>query len=73
MSTGDREAQWFELPTPESHYIEGRSIGDEYRYILDRKYAKKYPGNMLARPSLLLNPWPLRKTTAGHQLVSRRG
>ncbi|MFP6658498.1 MAG: hypothetical protein VB853_09980, partial [Pirellulales bacterium] len=70
---GDREASWSTLPTPESHYVEGRSIGDEYRYILERKYATKYPGNMLARPSLLLNPWPLRKTTAGHQPVSEGG
>ncbi len=29
-------------------------IGDEYRYILDRKYAKKYPGNMLRRPGLVV-------------------
>ena len=30
-----------------SVYLSGRNIGDEYRYILDRKYARKYPGNML--------------------------
>jgi hypothetical protein len=45
-----------------SHYISGRNIGDEYRYILDRKYADKYPGNMLSKPGLLLNPWRIRKT-----------
>lgn len=47
---------------PESQYIAGRNIGDEYRYILERKYAKKFPGNMLNRPELLLNPWNIRKT-----------
>ena len=47
--------------------IGGRNIGDEYRYILDRKYAKKYPGNMLERPSLLLNPWDIRSTETGTQ------
>ncbi|MFT5240214.1 MAG: hypothetical protein ACI9X0_001185 [Kiritimatiellia bacterium] len=47
---------------PLSTYMSGRKIGDEYRYILERKYAQKYPGNMLRRPSLLLNPWSLRKT-----------
>ncbi|MCE5326046.1 MAG: hypothetical protein LLG01_06490 [Planctomycetaceae bacterium] len=46
----------------ESSYAAGRNIGDEYRYILDRKYAKKYPGNMLERPGLLLNPWAADKT-----------
>ncbi len=47
---------------PQSFYVAGRDIGDEYRYILDRKYAKKFPGNMLNRPELLLNPWSIRKT-----------
>lgn len=43
-------------------YSAGRAIGDEYRYIMDRRYAKAYPGNMLTRPGLLLNPWETRKT-----------
>ena len=51
----------------ESVYLAGRNIGDEYRYIIDRKYAKKFPGNMLDRPELLLNPWAIRKTEAGRQ------
>ena len=45
-----------------SVYMAGRRIGDEYQYILDRKYAEKYPGNMLTRPSMLINPWMLRET-----------
>ncbi|MBL8754252.1 MAG: hypothetical protein JNK15_13200, partial [Planctomycetes bacterium] len=36
-----------------------RALGDEYRYVLERRHAGKYAGNMLARPSLLLNPWQL--------------
>ncbi len=47
---------------PESCYVSGRDIGDEYRYILERKYAPKFPGNMLTRPSLLLNPWVVQTT-----------
>ena len=43
-------------------YSAGRAIGDEYRYILERRYAKIFPGNMLARPGLLLNPWAIRDT-----------
>ena len=46
-----------------SVYMEGRKIGDEYDYILRRKYASKYPGNMLERPSLLLNPWEVQQTS----------
>ena len=45
-------------------YESGRDIGDEYRYIIDRQQAAKYPGNMLERPGLLLNPWAVRATEA---------
>ncbi|MFO7562079.1 MAG: hypothetical protein R6X02_05505 [Enhygromyxa sp.] len=48
-----------------SLYLSGRDIGDEYRYILDRKRAEVFPGNMLERPGLLLNPWALRTTSTG--------
>ena len=51
----------------ESRYLSGRNIGDEYRYIIDRKYAKKFAGSMLERPGLLLNPWSIRKTETGEQ------
>ncbi|MCA8949786.1 MAG: hypothetical protein KDE27_09810 [Planctomycetes bacterium] len=40
-------------------YHAGRKLGDEYRYILERRFAPKFAGNMLRRPSLLLNPWAL--------------
>ena len=55
------------VPTAESLYVVGRDIGEEYRYILERKYAKKYPGNMLTRPKLLLNPWAIHKTETTSQ------
>ncbi|MBM4088061.1 MAG: hypothetical protein FJ276_01335 [Planctomycetes bacterium] len=55
------------LSRHESLYATGRKLGDEYQYIIDRRYAAKYPGNMLARPSLLLNPWAVRKTQTGQQ------
>lgn len=45
-----------------SEYREERLIGDEYRYILERRFAAKYPGNMLQRPGLILNPWALDET-----------
>ncbi len=57
----------------ESVYLTGRNIGDEYRYIIDRKYATKYPGNMLDRPSLLLNPWAVRDTETGEQIAATGG
>jgi hypothetical protein len=53
----------------ESAYLTGRNIGDEYRYVLDRRSHRKYPGNMLERPALLLNPWAVRSTETGEQLA----
>jgi hypothetical protein len=50
-----------------SLYAAGRNIGDEYQYIIDRKYQVKYPGNMLERPSVLLNPWVLNTTETTRQ------
>jgi len=50
------------VPWVASSYHSGREIGAEYRYILERRYAKKFPGNMLHRPGLLLNPWALEET-----------
>jgi len=58
------------IPTrPESMYLTGRNIGDEYRYVLDRRGMRKYPGNMLDRPQLLLNPWAIRSTETGEQVA----
>lgn len=50
-----------------SLYISGRNLGDELRYILERRYAQKFPGNMLVRPEILLNPWAIRDTEAGQE------
>ena len=58
------EQRWTRTQT---FYESGRKIGDEYRYILDRQLAKRYPGNMLERPGLLLNPWAIRDTGAGRE------
>ena len=46
-----------------SSYDAGRKLSDEYRYVLDRRRAQKFPGNMLERPSLLLNPMALEENS----------
>ncbi len=59
-----------ELLTPARRpnlFAAGRPIGDEFRYILERRYAKIFPGNMLTRPGLLLNPWDVRSTEVAAQ------
>jgi hypothetical protein len=57
----------------DSVYLTGRNIGDEYRYVLDRKYQRKFPGNMLDRPQVLLNPWAVRTTETGEQVAQEGG
>lgn len=64
---GVREPSWLQTPRFDSLYVIGRNIGDEYRYIIDRKFKPRFPGNMLERPSLLLNPWAVRSTETGEQ------
>ena len=53
------------ISTARSAYVSGRDLGDEYRYILERKLSVKFPGNTLTRPGLLLNPWAVRSTETG--------
>ena len=48
----------------DSSYHAGRKLGDEYRYVLERRFTKKYPGSMLQRPSMLLNPMALKETSS---------
>jgi hypothetical protein len=50
-------------PAVESRYLSGRDLGDEYRYVLERRTAKRRPGLLLERPGLLLNPWAVRATS----------
>ncbi|MGK0262979.1 MAG: hypothetical protein ACI8UD_001626, partial [Planctomycetota bacterium] len=47
----------------DSSYHAGRKLSEEYRYVLERRFTKKYPGNMLDRPSMLLNPMALEETS----------
>jgi hypothetical protein len=66
----DAEPQMVKPSADQSVYIAGRDIGDEYRYILDRKFAPHYAGNMLDRPSLLLSPWATRTTDTTVQVAA---
>ena len=60
-------------PTSQNVYLSGRDIGDEHRYILERREQTPFPGNMLARPGLLLNPWAIRETDTGKQQAETGG
>ncbi|HUS63176.1 MAG TPA: hypothetical protein VMZ28_01495, partial [Kofleriaceae bacterium] len=51
----------------QSHYVSGRDIGDEYRYVLERRSQPRRPGVLLEKPGLLLNPWATRTTSTSVQ------
>lgn len=53
-----------ELATHESTYSAERKLSDEARYVLDRSYAKQLQGNLLRRPSLLLDPWNVHENAS---------
>ena len=42
--------------------MSNRTLGDEYRYVFDRKEAERQLGNTLERPSLLNKRLFVRKT-----------
>ena len=65
----DSEPYHLRFSAVRSLFQTGRNIGDEYRYIIDRKYVQKFPGNMLVRPGLILNPWPLGRSETDNQAV----
>ena len=54
-----REGTWCQANTD---YFSGRDLGDKLRYILDRRQEPGRIGNMLQRPSLILNPWTTSET-----------
>jgi hypothetical protein len=54
-------------PQAPARYVSGRALGDELRYVLERRYATAFPGVMIQRPSLLLNPWETRRTETEKQ------
>ena len=43
-------------------YVSGRRLGEKLQYVLERREQPHRVGNMLDRPSLLLNPWSVSET-----------
>ncbi|MFO0546924.1 MAG: hypothetical protein U0271_00985 [Polyangiaceae bacterium] len=58
-----REARSTTIELREARYVSGRDLGDEYRYVLDRRRATRHAGLLLDKPSLLVFPWARRATT----------
>ncbi|QDV55920.1 hypothetical protein [Rosistilla oblonga] len=50
-----------------SGFVSDRRLDEEYQYVLRRRNATKYPGNLLPQPSLILNPWETDTTENARQ------
>ncbi|MBL8748106.1 MAG: hypothetical protein JNK78_03030, partial [Planctomycetes bacterium] len=55
-------------PLPRVVYSGAHGLGDERRYVLERRFAAKFPGNMLQRPSLLVNPWATDRSSTENEV-----
>ena len=53
-----------------SLYQSARTIGEEYRYVLERRSRTPFAGNLLPRPGLLLNPWAIADTQTETQTAA---
>ncbi|KAF9947791.1 hypothetical protein BGZ65_008540, partial [Modicella reniformis] len=52
-------------------YRTGRVLGEEYQYILNRKaQSKRWVGNLLTKPSVLLTPWSIGETTMSKEVMA---
>ncbi len=45
-----------------SFYVDSLQLDEEYSYILDRQGTRKFPGNLLPQPTVLINPWEVSVT-----------
>ncbi len=54
--------QQFRMPAL-SMFVDSLRLDEEYSYILQRQGIAKYPGNMLAQPTLLIKPWEISTTS----------
>lgn len=51
-------------------FLSNRKLGDEFRYVFDRKYVQRFMGNTLDRPQLLLKRNFVRDTVFNEEVVN---
>lgn len=59
----------FKLSQWNNAYLSNRKLGDEFRYVFERKYIKSFPGNSLIRPQILLKRMKIRETTFDEEQI----
>ena len=53
----------------QNKYLSNRKLGDEFRYVFDRKFMTRFMGNTLDKPQLLLNRHKVRDTQFDQEVV----
>jgi hypothetical protein len=59
----------FKLSEWKNAYLSNRRLGDEFRYVFDRKYLKRFTGNSLEKPQILLKRLKIRETNFEEEAV----
>lgn len=54
-------------------YLSNRKLGDEYRYVFERRFMERFIGNTLDRPQLLLKRNKIRETQFDQESLSSGG
>ena len=59
------------LGLKKSQYLNNRSLGDEYCYVLDRRNKSRYLGNTLEKPQVLLKRTFVRETQTNEEQLTQ--
>ena len=62
-------SEQFRLSQWKNAFMSNRKLGDEFRYVFDRRYLKRFTGNSLDKPQILLKRMKIRDTTYEEEVV----
>jgi hypothetical protein len=64
-----QDNQVFPFKKWDNIYLSNKKLGDEYRYVFNRRNAKRFIGNTLERPQLVLKRLKVRETNFDSEVV----
>ena len=73
MTKNNSNSTVFPFKMWENVYQSNRKLGDEYRYVFNRKNAKRFIGNTLEKPQLIMKRLKVRDTTFDTEVVKEGG
>jgi hypothetical protein len=69
LTTNRSSTEEFPFTSWSNVYQSNRKLGDEYKYVFNRKNAKRFIGNTLERPQLIMKRLKVRDTTFDTEIV----